>query len=380
MLIGIDGNEANEVRNDIGARVGSNIVAFQMLWAIKRLSNKWNKKHKVVVYLKNEPKKDLPPQDSTDFRYEILGNSPLWTLIKLMPKLFSSNRPDVLHSFGHYLPLFSPVPMGFTVHDLGFLKNSAQFKKKDLWQLKYWTANSVNVSKYIISVSKYTKRDLIENYPKSYKKVHVIYNSYDGKFFGKSFSEKDINQVLKKYKIKNDFVFFLGTLKPSKNPQGLIKAFYKVKTQNLSLVIAGGKGWMYEDIVELVKELKIENRVNIVGFVSEKEKAILLQEAKMLVSPSLWEGFGIHVLESFASGTPVIVSDRASLPEIAENAAIYVNPDSIGSITQGIMKVINMSNVEYNKLVYKGLEQAKKFSWDKSAEKLIMVIEKEVKN
>ncbi|MBN1169182.1 glycosyltransferase family 4 protein [Candidatus Woesebacteria bacterium] len=378
MLIGIDGNEANEVRKDIGARVGSNVVAYQMLWALYKNKNKWGKKHKIAIYLKNKPKKDMPPEDVEVFRYVVLGDRAFWVVTKLMPVLYSKNKPDVLHTFSHYLPIFSPVPMGLTIHDLGFLKYSAQFKKKDYWQLKHWTAKSINISKYIITVSKYSKRDLIKNYPSAKDKVHVIYNSYDSKLIGKSFSKKEKEKTLKKYKISKDYLFFLGTLKPSKNPDGLIQAFSKIKEKSLVLVIAGGKGWMYESINKLVKNLGIEDKVIFTGFVSEKEKAILLQEAKVLISPSFWEGFGIHVLEAFASGTPVIVSDRASLPEIAGDAAIYVDPDSVKSIKQAIEKLIQMKEVEYNKLVHEGLNRLKMFDWSNSAEKLIEVLEKNI--
>lgn len=376
MIIGIDGNEANEVRNDIGERVGSNVVAFQMLWSLHRNKQNWGGKHQFIIYLRNKPKNDLPPEDSPNWKYEILGVSPFWVGTKLTAKMFSKDRPDVLHSFAHYLPLFSRVAMSCTIHDLGYLRFSDHFKKKDYWQLKHWTAKSLNISKYIIAVSKYTKKDIIKYYPKQAKKISVVYNAHDKERYHSKISEKEIKKVKIKYKMNSGYILFLSTLKPSKNVIGLLKAFQGLNSENYKLVIAGRKGWMYNELSSFIEKEKMESSVVFTGYVKESEKAGLMAGAKALVAPSFYEGFGIHVLESMACGTPVVISRSASLPEVAGSTGIYVDPESTGSIMEGISKVIKMGKLEYNKLSENVVRRSELFSWDKSALQLLEILGK----
>ncbi len=372
ITIGIDGNEAN-----VKEKVGVHQVAYEMLRNIHKLRKEWEGKLNFVIYLKENPRKELP-EETDDWKYKVMPSRDMWISTRLTPHLiFTKNKPDVFYSPTHYLPPAPLIPKVMTIHDLGYLKFSGQFRKYDYWQLKWWTAISISISKRIISVSQATKQDIVRHYPKASKKVDVAYNAYDKRRFNTSVSENDVRRIKNKFNINGDYVLFLSTLKPSKNIEGLLDAWSMVNSQwsNVKLVIAGKKGWLYNSIFEKVKELELEDNVIFTDFVFENDKPALLTGARVFASPSFWEGFGIHVLEAMACGTPPVVSRVASLPEVAGKAAVYVDESNPKSIATGIEKVLKMPAREYNKLVEKSVRQARKFSWEKSAKKVLKVFE-----
>jgi len=365
MLIGIDGNEANESQ-----RVGVHQYAYEILWGLYKLQDS-NTKYR--IYLKNTPKEDLPPKKE-GWEYKVLPSGGFWIIRKLMPELFKGKKCDVFFGPSHYLPFFAPIPMVCSITDLGYLNFSGQFKKKDLWQLKLWTAKSISISKYIISISKSTAKDIVRHYKKAHDKVHVIYLGYDTRKFNSKISDEVVRRTLKKYRISKNYLVFISTLKPSKNVEGLLEAYAKIFPCDHQLVIVGKKGWFYESIFEKVKSLGLENHVIFTDYIPEKDKGPLLTGAKAFLLPSFWEGFGMDVLSALACGTPVVVSDVGSLPEVAGDAGIYVDPYNIESISKGIRKVLEMTPTEYRKVVNKGLKQAKRFSWEKCAKETLEIL------
>lgn len=370
MIIGIDGNEAN-----IEKRVGVNMYAYEVLWGIYRLQDNLSNNYKFIVYLKNKPLDDLPKENDY-WRYEVLPGRGLWIITRLMPYLmFLKSKPDLLFSPSHYTVPISPIPRICSIMDLGYLDSSEQFKKFTYWQLRLWTAISVYVSKYVIAISNATKQDIVRHYAFASNKIKVTHLAYDRKRFNNDIPDSDVRRVRKKYSIVDDYVLFLSTLKPSKNIEGLMEAYASIinnqssiiKGRTIKLVIAGKKGWMYESIFAKVKQLRLEKEVIFTDYVSEGDKPALFRGAKIFVSPSFWEGFGLHALESMACGVPVVVSNVGSYPEIVGEAGILVNPYSIASIAEGMLRVLKMNENEYNKVVEQSLVQAQKFSWEKTA-------------
>ncbi len=373
MIIGIDGNEAN-VKN----RVGVNMYAFELIWNLWKLQGQWKDKHKLIVYLKDDPLSDLP-KETQNFKYKIIPGGGLWIITKLMPNLFFGKpKPEVFFSPSHYAPLIAPMPRVCSIMDLGYLEFSGQFTKKDFWQLKLWTAISVFVSKYIIAISKATKDDIVRHYPFSKNKIHVTQLAYDSDNFNADISSSDVRRVKNKYSIVDDYILYLGTLKPSKNVEGLIEAFSLIANRYplITLVIAGKKGWLYKSIYGKTEVLGLNDRIVYTNFVSEEDKPALRKGARVFVQPSFWEGFGIDTLSAMAMGIPVVASNVGSLPEIVGSAGILVNPYDPDSIADGINKVLSMSKSDYNSMVSKGLAQASKFSWEKTARETLEVLEK----
>jgi glycosyltransferase involved in cell wall biosynthesis len=189
--------------------------------------------------------------------------------------------------------------------------------------------------------------------------------------------------VRDRYSIVRDYVLYLGTLKPSKNIEGLVEAFASImnsefKIDNLKLVIAGKKGWMYESIFEKVKKLGLQEDVIFTDFVPEEDKPGLIMGAKVFVLPSFWEGFGLDALNAMACGVPVVVSNVGSLPEVVGNAGVLVDPESPESIARGIKEVLLAPTTKYNSLKGAGLTRVKEFSWEKTARKTLEVLTKHV--
>lgn len=374
MIIGIDGNEAN-----VEKRVGVNTYAFELLWSMWRLSSEWGKSHKLIVFLKNDPIGDMPPSNEY-FEYKIIKGGGIWILTKLTPYLFRHPKIcDVFFSPSHYVPPIAPMPRACSIMDLGYLEYTAQFRKKDYWQLKVWSAISIFVSKSIFAISNSTKNDIVRHYPHAKGKIYVTPLAFDPSKFNLSISEKDVRRVASRHSIVTDYVLYLGTLKPSKNLEGLISAFSTVckhpeVTNKLQLVIAGKKGWLFEGIFQKVKELDLEDRVIFTDFISEEDKPPLIKGAKVFVLPSFWEGFGLDALNAMASGVPVVCSNIGSLPEVVGDAGILIDPNSTESIADGIMKVILADKSDYNNIVKRGLTQASKFSWEKTARETMKVL------
>lgn len=373
MLIGIDGNEAN-----IKERVGVNQYAFELLKNIHKLQEEWKNRYNVIVYLSSRPQKDLPKENS-GWKYKIIPGRKLWILTKLMPRLlFDKEKPDVFFTPSHYVPPISIVPRVCTIHDLGYLKFSGQFKKYDFWQLKYWTAISLFISKAIIAVSNSTKDDIVRHYPSVSHKITVTQHGYDKGRFNTNIDNNDVRRVKNKYSIVGDYVLFIGTLKPSKNIEGLLEA-WKLVLRNFpsyQLVIAGKKGWLYKTVFKKVKNLKLESKIVFTDFIPEEDKPALISGAKVFTLPSFWEGFGMDALTSMACGTPVVVSDIEALREVTDKAGIFVDPNRVTDIARGITEVLSMSKMSYENLVEKGLSQAEKFSWEDTARKTIKILEK----
>ena len=371
MIIGIDGNEAN-----VGERVGVNVYAFELLWSIWKLRKEWGKKHKLIVYLKRPPLADMP-KGMQNFRYRIIPGGGAWVITKLMPRLFlDKEKPDVLFSPSHYIPPLAPMPKVCSIMDLGYLEFSGQFKKRDYWQLRVWSAISILLSKAIISISQSTKKDIVRHYPWSSKKVYVTPLAYDKEKINTMVSANDVRRVKNKHTIVGDYILFLSTLKPSKNVEGLLDAFGGVRDvfPDIKLVIAGKKGWLFDSIYEKTKDLGLEKGVIFTGYVAERDKPALIKGAKAFVLPSYWEGFGLDVLTAMASGVPVVVSDVGSLPEVVNGAGIMVDPYKTKSIESGIIKLLSLDNVGYNRYVKAGLTQVKKFSWADTARETLKII------
>lgn len=374
-MIGIDGNEAN-VKN----RVGSNVYAFQVLKNIyeNREQRRENRGLRFKIFLKEGPLNDLPKK-TTWWKYEVLKPKFLWTQWRLPLELcFQKEKPDVFFTPGHYAPRFCPVPLVISIMDLAFLRFPEQFKKNDLYQLINWTRYSVKKASHILTISEFTKREIIHFYNYPAKNITVTYPGIE--IENLELRTKNI-EVLRKYGIKDNYFLYIGTLQPRKNLIRLIEAFKNLITHHSSLitnlVIVGKKGWMYDEIFEKVKQLELEDKVVFTNYVSNEEKYILLKNAFAFILPSLYEGFGIPVLEAMQVGCPVIISKTSSLPEVADNAAFYINdPNSIDSIYQAMLKMVKLEDRERERLVEKGFNQVKKFSWEKCGEETLKILKK----
>lgn len=367
MIIGIDGNEANVEKS-----VGVSVYTQNLLYWFQ----KWSNKHtQFKVFLRQKPLPTLPKQ--TDyFKYQVVKGNFLWSQLFLPLNLYFLNKIDIFFSPAHYTPRFCSSPLIVTIHDLSYFYYPEEFLKKDLYQLKNWTKYSVEKAKKVIAVSKTTKKDLMKWYNLPEEKIEVIYNGFEKlKIKNLGFDLPDGRQDKNlKLKIKN-YLLFVGTLQPRKNLLVLIDAFDKfVKTnKDFKLIITGKKGWLYEKIFQKVKDLKLEKKIVFTDHVSDDKLTWLYKNAFCLIMPSLYEGFGIPLLEAMSNNCPVISSFSSSLPEIGGDACLYFDPQDSDDLLDKINQLITNEQLR-NDLVQKGKERVRLFSWKKSAEETLKVI------
>ncbi len=367
--IWIDGKEANVLQ-----RVGSGQVAFELLKNIHELDQENN----YTVLLSAKPLPDLPKQ-RTNWKYKILRPGRLWTRIAV-PIYYhlAKIKPDVILSPTHYIPRFIKAKRVPVIFDLAFIHFPEMFKKDDLYKLTNWTKTSILESAHIITISESSKKDIMDNYKISRDKITVSYPGYNNELFKVLKDPQQIEKIQKKYEISGNYVIYIGTVQPRKNLLRLIRAMKKI--ENLKLVVVGkirGKGkqgWMNEKILEEPKKLGIEEKIIFTDYVPPQELPYLITGSKAFILPSLWEGFGIPVVEAMATGTPVITSNVSSLPEVVGDAGLLVNPRSETQIEQAIRLLVSDKKLHL-RLSKRALEQSKKFSWTEMAKQVIKVLE-----
>jgi glycosyltransferase involved in cell wall biosynthesis len=303
----------------------------------------------------------------------------LWTHIRLAWEV-SRHLPDVLFVPAHVMPLVCPVPSVVTVHDLGYLHYPEAHRLFDRWYLRWTTRRHARQAACVIADSQATRADLIHHCQADPDRIVVVYPGRD-QSLGRVDAPEAISDVKKRYGIGGDYLLYLGTLQPRKNLVRLVEAFARLQlpTAGLRLVLAGKKGWLYDDLFARVEALGLEDRVLFAGYVADEDKASLLSGALALVYPSLYEGFGLPVLEAMSCGTPVLTSNVSSLPEVAGHAALLVDPLDVGAIAEGMSCLIADGDLRYT-LVEEGYEQIQKFSWAKAAREILQVLESVASN
>jgi glycosyltransferase involved in cell wall biosynthesis len=364
MIIGFDGSRAFTP-----LKTGTENYSYQLLIHLAKVDHK----NTYVVFLR--PNTDISGFDWPDnFEFVTLEYPRLWTQLGLAVQTFK--RPlDVLFTPAHTLPIiYKPgLKTLITVHDLGaeYLPQLHQWKQR--LYLNFMTHHQLRSATHLIAVSEFTKKDLIRKVGVPAKDITVIYEGFNT-MIPKNDSLVNINQ---QYDIsKDEYFLFIGTIQPRKNIERLIKSFAAYKSNGgkvKDLVLAGSKGWLSDDIYSLPQTLGIEASVKFLGYVPDEHLYSLYKQATGFVFPSLFEGFGLPVLEAMSCHCPVMTSNTTSLPEVAGDAAIYVDPLSVTSITDGLFKLSDPS-VRLS-LIRKGIVQAEGFDWKKTAIQTLEVIQ-----
>ncbi|MFH1611878.1 MAG: glycosyltransferase family 1 protein [bacterium] len=265
-----------------------------------------------------------------------------------------------------------------TFHDLSFKRYQYYFsKRKRLWQIFLMNAKrEAQTADKIIAVSESTKNDLVNLCKINSDKIQVIYSGVGLQRLGLC-KNKGLTFVKNKYNLPDDYVLYFGTIEPRKNIIGLIRAFELLKTKynfpNLKLVLAGSMGWLYGDVIRTAKKSTYSQDIFFTGFVEETDKPYLYKLADLFVYPSFFEGFGFPPLEAMACGAPVITSNNSSLPEVVGDAALMVDAYRYGDMAWGMNEILTNQQI-YDRMIKKGFEQVKKFSWKRCAEKTLKTL------
>lgn len=341
---------------------------------------KIDKENQYYLYLTSSKKNTLPVERA-GWCYKFIWPKKFSTQFALpFNLLLNREKLDVFFTPTHYAPRICPMPSVIAIMDTSYLLYPEYFTKHDLWQLKNWTKYSAKNAKKIVVISESTKNDVIKFYGKKENDNDVVicYPGYDEKFRGiREIGE--IEEIKKRYGIVEDYIIAVGTLQPRKNYERLIRVFTKLKRAGgqEKLVIVGKKGWLYNSLFTDVKKLNVEHDVIFTGYVPDRDIVYLLNGAKMYVLASLYEGFGIPLLEAQACGVPVACSRVSSIPEVAGDAAVYFDPKNEEDMVEKLNQLLTVSNLR-EKLRQKGLENVKKFSWEACAKKVIKTIEEAV--
>jgi glycosyltransferase involved in cell wall biosynthesis len=360
MIIGVDGNEAN-----VKEKVGVSVYTSEML---RYFHQQASPAVQFIIYLREKPLPDLP-KETPYFSYDIVRGEHFWRDIVFPFHLYKNPKIDVLFCPAHYTPRFSPVPTVVTIHDTSYIYFKDEFLKKDLYKLTSWSNHAIKNSTKVITVSNATKKDVVKNYHVASSKIKVIHNGFDKskeayKDVGASFSLP-----------KSPYFLYVGTIQPRKNIRTLITAFKSLHKKNpkYKLVLVGKMGWLFGDIFDYVLEQELEDHIIFTGYVSNSQLAALYKKAECFIFPSLYEGFGIPLLEAMQHRCPVIASNAASLPEVGGDAAIYFNPKDPDELEGKIEEMINNASLRQS-LVKKGLKRVQLFSWEKSARETLRTI------
>ncbi|MBE6610222.1 MAG: glycosyltransferase family 4 protein [Ruminococcaceae bacterium] len=295
-----------------------------------------------------------------------------------LPYSFMFGRKnEVTHFFNFLIPPGVKGKRVVTIHDLGFIRYPETVTVRTRLMLRARLRRTIERSDRIIVVSEFTARELTELYGVPREKMSVVYCGVDTEKFKNKEYKGRCSEILKEKGLKDKGYFlYLGTIEPRKNIYALVGAYAKTVKRLVSegkeaypLVLAGKLGWYYDKILERIKTEGIEERIILTGYLSEYEKICLYSRARAFVFPSLYEGFGIPVLEAMACGAPVLTSNAASLPEVAGDAALICDPESEEEISEEMYALATDSGL-CQRLVQAGFLRAKAFSWEKEADKL----------
>ncbi len=363
MLIGIDASRAAR-----GKRTGTERYSFELIRHLVAL----DQKNRYRLYFDRPPFCELR---IANCELRVMPFPRLWTHARLSWEMMH-RPPDVLFVPAHVLPLVHPPRSVVTIHDLGYLHFPRAHRLLDRLYLDLSTRYNARAAAHIIADSQATKRDLVERYGVAPSKIAVIYPGYDGETFQPLRDREAIEAVKARYGIAGDYILFVGTIQPRKNLVRLMEAFSLLKRQaaDLQLVIAGKKGWLYEAIFRRVRELGLEGRVVFTGYVAEEDLPALFSGARLFVFPSLYEGFGLPVLEAMACGVPVVCSNASSLPEVAGDAALLFDPLDVEGMAAAMERVLGDERLRAE-LVERGLKRARGFSWERCARQTLAVLE-----
>lgn len=381
MRIGID---ARTILNpEKGEAIGAGHYTYQL---IRHLLNLDKENHYVIFFDFRVREKDVKKftRENTTIKFY-----PFSDYKKYLPGVYNEilgtatlakENLDILHSTS---PL-SRIPVSYrgkcavTFHDLAIYKIPQSYSAVKSAHDKAVYNLMIKKADKIIAVSQSTKKDLMEIFKVPEDKIEVVYSGLDKRFFEEP--KIDSRKILAKYDIAKKYILFLGTIEPSKNISRLLEAFADFKENckkqfkkfDYQLVLAGKRGWLSKEYPQIAKDLGVAKDIIFTGYIIGDELVPLFKNSEFFIMPSLYEGFGMTVLEAFATGTPAIVSRVSSLPEIAGDAAYYVNPIDKNEIAEAMMKFATDESLR-DSYRDKGLEQVKKFDWEKTARETLEI-------
>lgn len=330
--------------------------------------------HRYTAFLGERKAEGLFPQVDLHFS-RLSTRNPLVRILweqAVLPFQLVKEGIDLIHSLAFVQPLFSSCPGVVTIYDLSFLLFSEGFNPWKRLYLRYMTPYSARRARRVIALSRSTKSDLSRFFRIPVKKIEVIPCGVNPRF--RPLNGNLISRFRQRHRLPERMILFVGTIEQRKNVSLLLEAYAQIKKDiPHALVLAGAKGWGADGILAQAEELGLAD-VIFAGYVEQEELPLWYNAADLLAYPSLYEGFGLPPLEAMASGTPVLASDTSSLPEVVGDAGILVDPQNADEIARAMLKVLRDKGLQ-GEMRRRGLERAKRFTWQGAAEETVKLYE-----
>lgn len=333
-----------------------------------------------LIYHKHQFNPELAPADFPNYQIIQKNCTFFWTQTRFAWELLKA-KPDVVWMPMQALPILRPrhTETVITVHDLAFKIFPEMFPVKDRRQLNFYADYAIGHADRIIAVSHSTKRDILRFYPEvTADKIQVIHHGFDGELFSREISDQERASFLEKHALRDvPYLLYVGAIQPRKNLPVLIEAFDRMKKTGrypqLKLVLAGAPAWQAEETLQAAKDSPWTGDIILAGRVNFSDLAQFYRWAQAFVFPSLYEGFGIPLLEAFASRVPVVAADNSSLPEVGGDAALYFDAQDVEQLVSQLEIALNEKD-RREELVRKGLARLAEFSWEKCARETLEYI------
>lgn len=327
-----------------------------------------------------------------------------WTLGRLSLEMIFF-KPDILFVPSHTLPIIYPKKSIVTIHDVGFERDRALYKneiigpeKKGIKKIVNWLVKIISLGKYgartvdylswstrhtvkrakiIIVPSEFTKNEMINIYKTDGKKIRVVPNGYNNALYKKIENLEEVKNKINKYGLGSPYLLYVGRLEKKKNTPALIEAFALVKEKNKNLkhklVLIGDASFGYDEVNYAIREFGLADDVIMPGWVKEEDMPYIYNGAEAFIFPSLYEGFGIPLIQAMASEIPILASDTTSIPEVVGDAGLFFNPNNSHDIAEKINKLLMDENLR-KELINKGRERVKNYSWENCARQILEII------
>lgn len=336
------------------------------------------------LFVAGASQQQLPPPPAAHFDWKSTRITPrwfarVWHRLRLpVPLELFTGRTALYHATDFVLlPTLPATRTLLTVHDLSFVRVPDAAAPSLKAYLDTVVPRSVKAATHILADSQATKDDLIALYNTPADKITVLLSGVEPRF--KPVTNADVLLTIRnRYTLGlRPYILSLGTVQPRKNYERLVQSLARLRAsgQDVDLVIVGGKGWLEGPLYQTIQQLQLEDHVHITGFADDADLPALYSAATCFALPSLYEGFGIPVLEAMACGTPVVTSNISSLPEVAGDAALLVNPYNVEELTSALTRLITDDTLR-QQLITRGFTQASRFTWDRAAQQLLKVYQK----
>jgi glycosyltransferase involved in cell wall biosynthesis len=290
----------------------------------------------------------------------------------MLRRVCRSDRYDIYHETGFLPAAVRGIPIAYTIHDLSLSKFRHTHPKERVWFNDFFFSRRISYATHVLTVSDFVRQEIFNTIHIPDRRISAIHLAPSSVFYPRQ--PEHIGKIQKQYGISENYLLFVGSLEPRKNLPFLVQALQRCRTK-IPLVLAGWEGWGDKDWLKSISGSDLKNRIIMTGYIDDETLACLYSGASAFVYPSIYEGFGLPILEAMACGCPVICSKAASMPEVAGDSAIQIDPNDLDDLANAIDRIVADANLRH-RMIESGFSRIGRFTWRKTAETTLAVFEK----